>query len=96
MQSALAGLPNAYNTQPIFDLPLPYGDSNVDAFTEFDSHVRQSNLVLLSFGAKQDQDQGKIVMYDSKLLCVALNATAGSHVPKSSAVETPVPIAFVL
>ncbi|OAA37495.1 Protein kinase-like domain protein [Cordyceps fumosorosea ARSEF 2679] len=95
VQPVLAGLPDAYNTQPIFDLGLPYGDTKVDAFTAFDSHVRQSNPVLLVFGAKQDQD-GKIVMYDSKLLCVApVNATAGSHVPKSSAGELRVPMALL-
>ncbi|KAF1730446.1 hypothetical protein CRV24_009909 [Beauveria bassiana] len=96
---ALAGLPDAYNTQPIFDLVLPYGDGKVDAFTAYDLHVRQSNPVLLIFGAKQDQDQdqGKVVMYDSKLLCVApVNVTAGSHVSKSLAVETRVPMAFFL
>ncbi|PMB66332.1 hypothetical protein BM221_007319 [Beauveria bassiana] len=96
---ALAGLPDTYNTQPIFDLALPYGDGKVDAFTAYDLHVRQSNHVLLIFGAKQDQDQdqGKVVMHDSKLLCVApVNVTAGSHVSKSLAVETRVPMAFLL
>ncbi|KGQ07704.1 hypothetical protein BBAD15_g6967 [Beauveria bassiana D1-5] len=91
VQPALAGLPDTYNTQPIFDLALPYGDGKVDAFTAYDLHVRQSNPVLLIFGAKQDQDQdqGKVVLYDSKLLCVALvNVTAGSHVSKFLAVET--------
>ncbi|ATY58300.1 kinase-like domain [Cordyceps militaris] len=97
VQPALAGLPDAYNTQPIFDLQLPYGDTKVDDFTAFDSHVRQSSPVLLVFGAKQDQDDGKVVMYDSKLLCVApVNATAGSHVPKSLAVGLRVPLALAL
>ncbi|EGX87775.1 Protein kinase-like domain [Cordyceps militaris CM01] len=41
VQPALAGLPDAYNTQLILDLELPYGDTKVDDFTAFDAHFAQ-------------------------------------------------------
>ncbi len=86
--AALAGVPDAYNSQAIFDLAWPYGDSKIDSFTAYDAHARQPNPVLLVFGTKQDQEKDDVVMWDSKLLCVVpVNVTAGSRDPKSMAGE---------
>lgn len=95
--AALAGVPDAYSSQAVFDLTWPYGDTKVDSFTSFDAHARQPNPVLLAFGTRQDQGKDDVVMWDSKLLCVTpVNVTAGSRDPKSMAIEVRVSMIALL